>query len=84
VNVFFTPVSIRETLKALKRRSLKRSSFLALIALSGCYAPTKVEAPIYLCWLTDKASVCAPANKPLSETFKQLPPAKIKPWEQDG
>jgi hypothetical protein len=47
--------------------------------LSGCYAPMQVDAPVYLCWVTDKADVCVSSDK-VKDAYDKLPPVKVKPW----
>ena len=47
--------------------------------LSGCYVPMQVDAPVYLCWVSDKADVCVPSDE-AKDVFDKLPPVKVKPW----
>jgi len=35
---------------------------LALMLISGCYAPKKVDAPIHWCVLTGKTDLCVPSD----------------------
>ena len=53
--------------------------FAIVLFLSGCYAPMQVDAPVYLCWVTDKANLCVPSDK-AKDVYDKLPPVKVKPW----
>lgn len=49
------------------------------LVLSGCYVPMQVDAPVYLCWVTDKTDVCVPSET-TKKVYDKLPSVKIKSW----